>query len=68
MTDRVTAPGRENQAAPPPLGPGIYTLPPASGRKDPRKNDIMSQRNRWPNRLWRFVRATSMHPPERRAP
>ena len=36
---------------------GLFTTPPLLHAKAPRKNDIMSQRNRWYKRVWRFVRA-----------
>src|SRR5258706_5764526 len=50
MSNLVSNPG---QSAP---SGGMFGTPPLPRAKAPRKNDIMSRRNRWPARLWRFVR------------
>jgi len=51
MSESVVNPGTRPQRGFGLLGPG------SDKPKAPRKNDIMSKRNRWYNRLWRFVRA-----------
>jgi len=52
MSDVVSNPSGQ------PAAPGgLFNTPPFPRAKAPRKNDIMSQRSRWYQRAWRFVRA-----------
>ena len=54
MSNVVSAPGQNTQQVPP---SGLFAGPPLPRARAPRKNDIVSKRNRWYLRLWRFVRA-----------
>ena len=53
MIDKVSPPGREASAVPPPY---VLPSPPMGRGKAPRKNDIASRRNRPGARIWRFTR------------
>jgi cell division protease FtsH len=53
MSNMVSNPGQNSE----PVRPGgLFATPPFPRMKAPRKTDIVSRRNRWPARLWRFVR------------
>jgi cell division protease FtsH len=53
MSNMVSNPGQNGQQVP---SGGLFAPPPFPRQKAPRRNDIVSRRNRWPSRLWRFLR------------
>ena len=54
MSNMVSTPGENAEQLPP---GGLFATPPFPRQKAPRRNDIVSRRNRLPARLWRLVRA-----------
>src|SRR5258707_3171467 len=53
MSNMMSNTGQNSAPVPP---GGLFPTPPLPRMKAPRKNDIMSRRNRWPARVWRFIR------------